>query len=71
MGKLLLLLASHGLVLAFGFALGIYAKLRSCATLFANVSPSDPVFGQLLAAFYDGERDERTLWLLDAVRGEK
>lgn len=46
-------------------------KLRSCATLFACVSPPDPVFEQLLTAFYDGERDQRTLQLLDGVRAEK
>jgi uncharacterized protein (DUF1810 family) len=39
-------------------------KLRSCATLFAQVSPPGSVFEQLLAKFYAGERDQRTLALL-------
>jgi uncharacterized protein (DUF1810 family) len=46
-------------------------KLRSCATLFACLSPADTVFEQLLTAFYDGERDARTLRLLEGVRGER
>jgi uncharacterized protein (DUF1810 family) len=47
-------------------------KLKSCATLFARVAPADaaPVFEQLLTAFYDGERDARTLQLLEGMRGE-
>ncbi|MDJ1185752.1 DUF1810 domain-containing protein [Roseofilum casamattae] len=39
-------------------------KLRSCATLFAIVSPPDSVFEQLLNRFYDGDRDSKTLQLL-------
>jgi uncharacterized protein (DUF1810 family) len=39
-------------------------KLRSCATLFACVSPRDSVFDRLLARYYQGERDSRTLHLL-------
>jgi uncharacterized protein (DUF1810 family) len=39
-------------------------KLRSCATLFACVSPRDSVFDRLLAKYYRGERDDRTLQLL-------
>ena len=35
-------------------------KLRSCATLFAQVSP-DPVFKQLLQQYFDGEADAETL----------
>ena len=38
-------------------------KLRSCATLFAGVSPPGSVFHRLLDRFYEGERDERTLAL--------
>jgi uncharacterized protein (DUF1810 family) len=45
-------------------------KLKSCATLFARVAPADPVFERLLTAFYDGERDARTLQLLQGMRGE-
>ena len=39
-------------------------KLRSCATLFACVSPAGSVFHRLLARFYGNERDDRTLRLL-------
>lgn len=39
-------------------------KLRSCATLFAAVAPEEPVFSQVLARFYGGVGDERTLALL-------
>jgi uncharacterized protein (DUF1810 family) len=41
-------------------------KLRSCATLFAAVSPPDSVFHRLLARYYSGEPDPRTLALLNA-----
>jgi uncharacterized protein (DUF1810 family) len=39
-------------------------KLRSCATLFACVSPPGSVFERLLAKYYRDRRDERTLQLL-------
>jgi len=39
-------------------------KLRSCATLFACVSPPGSVFERLLEKYYGGERDEKTLQLL-------
>ena len=39
-------------------------KLRSCATLFASVSPAGSVFERLLDKYFDGERDERTIRLL-------
>jgi uncharacterized protein (DUF1810 family) len=39
-------------------------KLKSCATLFAQVSPPGSVFEQLLDEFYQGQRDEKTLRLL-------
>lgn len=39
------------------------AKLRSCATLFACVSPAGSVFDRLLAKYYQGERDDKTLRL--------
>lgn len=38
-------------------------KLRSCMTLFAQVS-DDPVFDAVLSKFYDGTADARTLELL-------
>lgn len=40
-------------------------KLRSCATLFASVSPAGSVFHQLLDHYFEGARDEKTLELLD------
>ena len=39
-------------------------KLRSCATLFACVSPRNSVFDRLLTKYYRGERDGKTLQLL-------
>lgn len=39
-------------------------KLKSCATLFNQVSPAGSVFEQLLAKYYRGERDEKTLDLI-------
>ena len=39
-------------------------KLRSCATLFACVSPAGSVFDQLLDKYFQSERDRKTLQLL-------
>jgi uncharacterized protein (DUF1810 family) len=39
-------------------------KLRSCATLFATASPPGSPFERLLAKYFGGERDPRTLRLL-------
>jgi uncharacterized protein (DUF1810 family) len=39
-------------------------KLRSCATLFACVSPAGSVFHRLLDKYFQGERDGETLRLL-------
>ncbi len=39
-------------------------KLRSCATLFASVSPAGSVFERLLVKYYGGEPDGKTLQLL-------
>jgi uncharacterized protein (DUF1810 family) len=39
-------------------------KLRSCATLFACVSPAGSVFDRLLDQYFRGERDPKTLRLL-------
>jgi uncharacterized protein (DUF1810 family) len=39
-------------------------KLRSCATLFACVSPPGSVFDRLLRKYYQGDRDGKTLRLL-------
>jgi uncharacterized protein (DUF1810 family) len=39
-------------------------KLRSCATLFAQVSPAGSVFALILDKYFHGGRDSRTLELL-------
>ncbi len=39
-------------------------KLRSCATLFAEVSPPGSVFEKVLQRYFGGERDARTVRLL-------
>ncbi|MFO0901225.1 MAG: DUF1810 domain-containing protein [Pirellulales bacterium] len=43
-------------------------KLRSCATLFAQVSPPGSVFERLLEKHFGGQPDPRTLALLEATR---
>jgi len=40
-------------------------KLKSCATLFASVSPPGSVFERLLEKYFQGARDGRTLRLLE------
>lgn len=35
-------------------------KLRSSMTLFALAAPDEPVFAEVLEAFFDGQRDPRT-----------
>jgi uncharacterized protein (DUF1810 family) len=48
-------------------------KLRSCLTLFAHIAPDDGLFQRALDRLFGGERDERTLALLDepkSLRGE-
>ena len=44
-------------------------KLRSCATLFASVSPAGSVFHRLIEKYYAGQPDERTLRLIGAEWG--
>jgi len=39
-------------------------KLCSCLTLFERAAPQEPVFAQLLAQYYAGQRDAATLALL-------
>jgi uncharacterized protein (DUF1810 family) len=46
-------------------------KLRSCATLFAHVSPSGSVFEKLLDALFGGAPDDRTLHLLGLAREKR
>ena len=42
-------------------------KLQSCATLFVQVTPPGSVFERLLEKYFAGERDPRTLELLQAT----
>ena len=44
-------------------------KLRSCATLFAAVSPDGSVFHRLLDRFFQGTPDPKTTELLSVARG--
>ena len=39
-------------------------KFRSCMTLFGQVAPEEPVFGQALDKYFGGEPDANTLALL-------
>jgi uncharacterized protein (DUF1810 family) len=39
-------------------------KLKSCATLFASVSSDDSVFHRIIARYFEGHRDEKTLALV-------
>ena len=39
-------------------------KLRSSMTLFARADPDEPTYDAVLAKFYDGQEDERTVALL-------
>jgi uncharacterized protein (DUF1810 family) len=41
-------------------------KLRSSVTLFARAAPGDPLFGELLASYFDGVPDARTEAIVDA-----
>jgi len=42
-------------------------KLRTCATLFAEVSPPGSVFERVLEKYFGGKRDERTVHLMEAA----
>ena len=39
-------------------------KLRSCATLFAQMAPATPVFDRLIEVYFKGQPDGKTLQLL-------
>ncbi len=53
----------------FGFPDDV--KLKSCATLFACVSPAGSVFDRLLTRYFQGERDYSTLRLLDVAARDR
>ncbi|MDQ3041543.1 MAG: DUF1810 domain-containing protein [Acidobacteriota bacterium] len=42
-------------------------KLKSSTTLFENVADSDPIYASMLNKYFNGERDIRTLNLLEKV----
>jgi len=46
-------------------------KLQSSMTLFASVAGPDSVFVRVLDKYFQGERDVRTLQLLELLRGNK
>ena len=41
-------------------------KLKSSMTLFATVADSEAVFVHVLEKYFDGKRDEKTIYLLDS-----
>jgi len=43
-------------------------KLRSSLTLFSSLKNADPVFQKVLDKFFDGEKDENTLQILEGER---
>jgi uncharacterized protein (DUF1810 family) len=43
-------------------------KLKSCATLFASVSPAGSVFDRVLEKYYQGVRDDKTLQILENLK---
>jgi len=45
------------------------SKLKSCATLFAQVSPAGSVFERVLGKYFQGKPDRTTLDLLGAAPG--
>lgn len=40
-------------------------KLRSCMTLFELAAPDVPEFGQVLDKFYGGQRDQKTIHIIE------
>lgn len=40
-------------------------KLKSCMTLFETANPSEKVFARVLEEYYQGQRDQRTLHILN------
>lgn len=47
------------------------SKLKSCATLFAHISPAGSVFEQVLDQFFAADRDAKTLRLLGQQATQK
>jgi uncharacterized protein (DUF1810 family) len=44
-------------------------KFRSCATLFGCVTPPGSVFERALGKYFEGEGDQRTLELVEGIKG--
>jgi uncharacterized protein (DUF1810 family) len=64
------LLALSGLSASEIFASPDDMKLRSCATVFAAVSPDGSVFHRLIDTYFRGRRDDETLRLIRLPQGE-
>lgn len=45
-------------------------KLKSSMTLFSSLTNTDAVFEQVLAKFFNGSKDLRTLEILESMKGE-
>ena len=45
-------------------------KMKSSMTLFSEADSSNPLFSQILEKFYNGEKDEKTLAVLDMQQNE-
>jgi uncharacterized protein (DUF1810 family) len=44
-------------------------KLRSCMTLFSLVPGADPVFSEVLATFFSGQKDGKTIAMVEGEKG--
>ena len=69
LGKNLVTITSELLKLNTSEARSIFGtpddmKLFSSMTLFSSISPTNPIFIQVLEKFFNGEKDERTIQLL-------
>lgn len=61
----LLKLDSHDAGKVFGSP--DHLKLKSCMTLFSLVSNADPIFQLVLDKFFRGEKDDKTLRIIDQL----
>lgn len=60
--EILLTLEENDPEIIFGYIDAM--KLKSSVTLFATVDPENPIFAKILAKFYYGQKDEKTLEIL-------
>jgi len=63
------ILALEGLFASSIFGYPDDLKLKSSMTLFASVAEPQSVFSRVLEKYFQGNRDERTLALLDRLKG--